>query len=111
MAELLNYDTSWLNPALKFVIIGLYVFIAYAYYRARLYYAGDIEKVLRTLFWMSTVAAVAAVLRYFGHGTEFGFTSAYSLKWFQSLGYIFQAILFILVPLQMAKGILPEIRD
>ena len=111
MAELLNYDTSWLNPVLKFVIIGLFALVAFAYYRARLYYAGDIAKVLGGLFWMSTAAAVAALLRYFGHGTQFGFTSEFSLKWFQSLGYVFQAALFIIVPWMLSKGIIPEIRD
>lgn len=111
MVELFNYDTSWLNPALKILIIGLYAFVAYAYYRAKRYYAGDIEKVLGLLFWMSTLAFVAALLRYFGHGTEFGFTSSYSLKWFQSLGYLAQAILFILVPWRLAKGLIPEIRE
>ena len=111
MVEFLNYDTSWLNPVLKIVIIGLYIFVAYAYYRARLYFSGDIEKVLGTLFWVSTAAGIAAVLRYFGHGTDFGFTAVYSLKWFQSLGYVVQAILFILVPVQLARGIIPEIRE
>jgi hypothetical protein len=111
MVELLNYDTSWLNPVLKFVIIGLYIVVAYVYYRAKKTYAGDIEKVLGTLFWMSTVAGVAALLRYFGHGTDFGFTSAYSLKWIQSLGYVFQAALFVFVAWQLSRGIIPEIRD
>jgi hypothetical protein len=111
MAELFNYDTSWLNPALKIVIVILYIFVAYIYYRAKQFYAGDVEKILGTLFWMSTAAAVAALLRYFGHGTEFGFTSVFSLKWFQSLGYLVQAVLFVFVPLRLLKGILPEFRD
>jgi hypothetical protein len=110
MAELLNYDTSWLNPELKFIIIGLFAFVAYVYYRARHYYAGDIEKILGILFWMSAAAAVAALLRYFGHGIEFGFNSEFSLKWFQSLGYVVQAILFFLVPWRLARGIIPELR-
>jgi hypothetical protein len=111
MAELFNYDTSWLNPALKLVIVALFLFVAYVYYRARSGYAGDIVKVLNLLFWMSTAAALGALLRYFGHGTQFGFTSEYSLKWFQSLGYVAQAILFVVVPWFLAKGIIPEIRE
>jgi hypothetical protein len=110
MVELLNYDTSWLNPVLKFVIIGLFAFVAYAYYRARRYYAGDIDKILLTLFWMSVAASAGALLRYFGHGTDFGFTSEFSLKWFQSLAYVVQAVLFVLVPWHFSKGIIPELR-
>lgn len=111
MTGLLNYDTSWLNPALKFIIVGLYIFVAFIYFRARRHYAGDITKMLGMLFWMSTIAALAALLRYFGHGTQFGFTSEYSLKWFQSLGYVAQAVLFILVPWFLSKGLVPEIRE
>ena len=111
MTELFNYDTSWLNPALKFLIVGIYIFVAYVYYRARRYYAGDVEKVLGGLFWMSTTAAIAALLRYFGHGTDFGFTSEHSLKWFQSLGYVAQAVIFVMVALRLSKGIIPEVRE
>jgi hypothetical protein len=111
MAELLNYDTSWLNPALKILIIGIYLFVAYVYYRAKRFFAGDIEKVMGGLFWMSTAAAIAALLRYFGHGTDFGFTSQYSLKWFQSLGYVAQAVLFVVVAWRLSKDIIPEVRE
>jgi len=111
MAELFNYDTSWLNPALKLINVGLYIVVAIVYYRARKYYAGDIKKVLGVLFWMGFAAALAALLRYFGHGTMVGFTSEYSLKWFQSLGYVVQAILFVVGARMFSKGIIPEIRE
>lgn len=111
MVELFNYDTSWLNPALKFLIVGVYIFVAYVYYRAKRYYAGDVEKVINLLFWMSTFAAIAALLRYFGHGTQFGFTSEYSLKWFQSLGYVIQAALFVAAAWRLSKDIIPEVRE
>ena len=110
MAELFNYDTSWLNPALKFLIVGIYIFVAYVYYRAKRYYAGDIEKVISGLFWMSVVATIAALLRYFGHGTQFGFTSEYSLKWFQSLSYLVQAVLYVAAAWRLSKDIIPEVR-
>ena len=111
MVDLFNYDTSWLNPALKFLITGIYIFVAYVFYRAKRYYAGDVEKVIRALFWMSTFAAIAALLRYFGHGTQFGFTSEYSLKWFQTLGYMVQAALFVVAGWRLSKDIIPEIRE
>jgi len=109
MAELFNYDTSWLNPALKFVNVGLYIVVAFVYFRARKYYAGDIRRILGVLFWMGFAAAVAALLRYFGHGTMFGFTSEYSLKWFQSLGYVIQVILFVVAGRMFSKGVIPEV--
>lgn len=111
MTDLLNYDTSWLNPALKFVIAGIFLFVSYTYYRAKRNFAGDILKVLNLLAWMATAEAIAAILRYFGHGTQFGFTAEYSLKWFQTLAHLAQAILFVLVPWYLAKGIIPEIRE
>ena len=111
MTDLLNYDTSWLNPALKLVNLGLFIFVAYIYYRTRRYYAGDIAKIIGVLFWMGVAGAVATLLRYFGHGTEFRFSSEFSLKWFQSLGYVAQSILFLTAAWQMSKGIIPEIRD
>jgi len=109
MAELFNYDTSWLNPALKFVNVGLYIVVAFVYFRARKYYAGDIRRILGVLFWMGVAAAVAALLRYFGHGTMFGFTSEYSLKWFQSLGYVIQVIFFVVAGRMFSKGVIPEV--
>ena len=111
MTELFNYDTSWLNPALKFLITGIYIFVAYVFYRAKRYYAGDIEKVINTLFWTSTIAAIAALVRYFGHGTQFGFTSEYSLKWFQTLGYVAQAVFFVVAGWRLSKDIIPEVRE
>ena len=110
MTELLNYDTSWLNPALKFVIIGLYMLVAYIFFRSRRSFAGDIHWVLTMLFWMSTAAAVSALLRYFGTGTQFGFTSELSLKWIQSLGYVAQAVVFVIAVRKLAKGVIPEVR-
>lgn len=111
MGELFNYDTSWLNPAAKLVIAVIYVFVAFVYFRARRHYAGDLHRVLSILFWMGTAAAIAAILRHQGHGTQFGFTKEFSLKWFQSLGYVVQAILYVIAGRWLAKGIVPEIRN
>jgi hypothetical protein len=110
MADLLNYDTSWLNPALKLLIVAIFVFVAWVYFRAKRTYAGRIGSVVTLLFWMATFAALAALLRYFGHGTQFGFTAEYSLKWFQSLGYLVQALLFVAAPWALFKSRIPGAR-
>ena len=39
---------------------------------------------------------LGALLRYFGDGTDLGFTSDYSLKWFQSICYLIAGIFYIL---------------
>ena len=109
--ELFNYDTSWLNPALKFFIVGLYLVVAFIYFRSRRVYAGDLHKVLSLLFWMATIAALASLFRYFGHGTMFGFTKQFSLKWFQGLGYLVQAAFLIIGGVLLNRGIIPELRD
>src|SRR5512138_1271219 len=111
MTGLFDYDTSWLNPALKLVIAGLFLIVTYGFYRARRLYVGDLHRFFTLLLWMGITGAVAALLRYFGHGTDFGFTKEYSLKWFQSLGYVVQVILFILAARQIANGITPEVRE
>ena len=111
MNDLFNYDTSWLNPGLKVLSVALYLVVVYGYIRARRLYAGDLYRFFSTLFWMGTVGAVAAVARYFDHGLMFGFTKELSLKWFQSLGAVVQALIFIVAVRQIAKGVVPDIRD
>lgn len=105
-----DYNTSWLNPALKFVIAGLYIVVAFVYLRARRFYAGDLHKALSILLWMGAIACAAAIFRYLGHGTQFGFTPELSLKWFESLGYLVQAVLLALAARWLAKGIVPDVR-
>jgi hypothetical protein len=108
--DIFNYDTSFLNPALKLFNVALFLVVAFIYFRARRFYAGDILKVLNLLFWMSFAGALGALLRYFGHGEMFGFNSKFSLKWFQSLCYIAQGTLLILAAWRLSKGVVPEIR-
>jgi hypothetical protein len=38
---------------------------------------------------------LGSLFRYFGHGTNFGFSSDYSLKWFQSIAYLCGTICLI----------------
>ncbi len=111
MTDLFDYNTSWLNPALKLVIVAVYVLVAMIFYRSRRYFAGDIEKILLLMVWMGAAAAFASLLRYFDHGVLFGFTSEYSLKWFQGLGYVAQGVLFLIIGIRLSKGIIPELRE
>jgi hypothetical protein len=111
MNDLLNYDTSWLNPALKLAIAVLFVAVAVILYRTRRIYRGDLYRVLNVLFSMAIVAAIAYVLRYFGDGLDFGFTKDLSMKWLQSIGFLIEAILFALAAWWIAKGIVPDLRD
>lgn len=111
MVELLNYDTSWLNPSLKIVIALLFLFVANVFFQSRRFYATELYSVLSLLSWMALIGSIAAFIRYMGHGTSLGFTKAFSLKWFQTLGYIFQAGLFALAGWRLSKGIIPELRD
>jgi len=111
MTGIFDYDSSWLNPGLKIIIVFFYLVMACGFLRARQHYSGDLYRVFSLLFWMSFVGAVAALLRYFEHGTSFGFTKEYSLKWFQSLGYVVQAGLFIMAARLLSRGVVPEIRE
>jgi hypothetical protein len=111
MIDIFNYDKSWLNPALKLVIMVVYIMVAYGYVLARRLYNGDLRRFFSVLLWMGIVGAITALLRYFGDGTQFGFTKEFSLKWFQSLGFVVQAILFIVAVRQVAGGIVPDIRE
>lgn len=109
--EIFDYSTSWLNPALKWVNVGLFIVVAFVYFRARRLYAGDVLKILGLLFWATFAGALGALLRYFEHGVMFGLNSHLSLKWFQSLSYVAQSILLVLVGWRLSKGVIPEIRE
>lgn len=91
-----DYSTSIMNPALKWIVAVGYATIVYLYYRCLSEYKGSETGVaLKFLLWMGIFGFLASLARIFGDGTEFGFTKEYSLKWFQSLFYVFQAIFFI----------------
>jgi len=91
-----DYNTSVMNPALKLIMAGGYVIIVYLYYRCLSEYRGSETGIaLKFLLWMGVFGFLASLARIFGDGTDFGFTKEYSLKWFQSLFYVFQAIFFI----------------
>ena len=96
MDSLFNYETSPLNPLIK-VIIPLIFLIALAlYYHTQRYYSEKIRIFIDILILFALFAVFAGVFRFFGHGTEFGFTSDYSLKWIQSLLMVAEAGCFAL---------------
>jgi len=96
MEALLNYDTSPLNPALKFIVPVIFLIVLGIYISTRRYYSDRIQTFVDLLLLFAACAIVAGVLRYFGDGILLGFTKEYSLKWFQSLAYIATAGFFIL---------------
>jgi hypothetical protein len=87
MIELVDYATSPLNPALKLIVFFLFLTVAIVYWDTRKKFGGAVRSFIDMLFFFSVFMAAGALLRYFGDGTGFGFTPAYSLRWFQSLAY------------------------
>lgn len=100
----LDYNTSILNPSLKIIIAFIYVGVVYMYYKASKEYEGALNhNLLVLLLWMSVFGFLGAFVRYFEHGTQFGFTKAYSLKWFQSIFYVLQSVLFVYAGYKLYK--------
>ena len=96
MIEILDYNTSPLNPALKILVSVLFLVISAIFYDMRMKFGGNVRTLINYLFLFSLFMAMASIFRFFGHGTEFGFTTDYSLKWFQSLAYIIGGVFFLL---------------
>lgn len=96
MDNLLNYDTSPLNPALKVIIPLLFLAALLFYVTTQKYYSEKIRVFLDILIVFAFFAVVAGILRYFGDGLPFGFTAEYSLRWFQSLLMVGEAGCFLL---------------
>ncbi|HWQ67090.1 MAG TPA: hypothetical protein VN372_09480 [Methanospirillum sp.] len=86
--DLVDYATSPLNPALKIIVFLLYVIVICIYLDTRKKFGGKMQVIIDLLLLFSLCMAAGSLLRYFGHGIEFGFTEDYSLKWFQSLAYL-----------------------
>ncbi|MDD5144326.1 hypothetical protein [Methanoregula sp.] len=95
MADLLDYNTSPLVFILKVTAPLLFLGALAFYALTRKYYSGKIRLLLDTLILFSFFTFVAGWLRIYADGTEFGFTKEYSLRWFQSIGYIVSAGCFI----------------
>ena len=96
MDNLLNYDTSPLNPAIKVIIPLVFLLVFAIYLYTRRYYTEKIRTFIDILLLFASFAVIAGIFRYFGDGTQFGFTKEYSLKWFQSLAMVAEAACFAL---------------
>lgn len=95
MSALFDYSISPLNPGLKILIALLFFIVAIIYYDARTKYGGEVQNFISLLFVFALLFAMASLFRYFGHGTDFGFTKDYSLKWLQSLFLMFSSLVYI----------------
>ena len=93
--EFMDYSASPFNPLLKIVIFILFCVTAVVYYDARRTIGGEIRKIIDLLLIFSLFMALGSFFRYFGHGTDFGFNSDYSLKWFHFIAYLFATLCFI----------------
>ena len=96
MADLLDYNTSPLVPVLKVTAPLIFLIVLVIYGLTRRYYSERIRIFIDSLILFAAFAFIAGWLRLFADGTEFGFTKEYSLRWFQSLGYIAASACFIL---------------
>jgi hypothetical protein len=96
MIDFLDYATSPLNPALKIVIFLLFAAVFLVYLDARRNFGGNVKSFIDLLCLFALFMTVGGFVRYFGDGTDFGFTSDYSLKWFQSIFYLFAGVFYIL---------------
>lgn len=96
ISDLLMYDHSPLNPALKILVFLIFLAAVVVYLDTRRQFGGRIQKTVNLLLFFSAFMALGSLLRYFGTGTEFGFTEDYSLKWFQSLAYLGGIICLVL---------------
>jgi len=96
MMDLLDYATSPLNPALKAIIFLIFVAVLVIYLDTRRYFGGTVRSFIDLLCLVAFFMALGSLLRCFGDGTDFGFTTDYSLKWFQSIAYLAAGVFFFL---------------
>jgi hypothetical protein len=96
MMDLLDYATSPLNPALKIASFLVFCIVFLIYVDTRKYFGGNVKSFIDFLCLFALFMAIGSFFRYFGDGTDFGFTVDYSLKWVQSTGYLFAAVFSVL---------------
>jgi hypothetical protein len=96
MSALFDYSTSPLNPGLKILITMLFFFVMIIYYDASTKYGGEIHNFIILLLGFAVFITMASLIRYFGHGTDFGFDQNKSLKWFESLWLMLSSLFYLL---------------
>ena len=84
--ELINYKTSFLNPALKILVPLIFLMGSIYFFRIRGKYEGEIGKVVSRLAIAGLIGFLANFFRY---GADIWFED---YKWGESLGYLFFAL-------------------
>jgi len=59
------------------------------------HFGGNVKSFIDLLSLFALCMALGALFRYFGDGMNFGFTTDYSLKWFQSICYLAAGVFYI----------------
>ncbi|MEW6183095.1 MAG: hypothetical protein AB1500_07955 [Bacillota bacterium] len=98
-----NYDISFFNPLLKIIIAACFFIATLMFYKAKGDFGGQVGKFVNLVSIGVLLSALGAFFRYFGHGTQFGFNEAFSLKWFESLSYTIGSILILLAGIKLLK--------
>jgi hypothetical protein len=96
MMDLLDYATSPLNPALKIIIFLIFAAVFLIYLDTRKHFGGNVRSFIDLLSMFAFFMVLGTFFRIFGDGQVFGFTSDYSLKWFQSIAYLAAGAFFIM---------------
>jgi hypothetical protein len=96
MMDLLDYATSPLNPTLKIVTFLLFAAVFLIYLDTRKYFGGNVKSFIDFLCLFALFMTMGSFFRYFGDGTDFGFTTDFSLKWVQSICYLFAGVFYII---------------
>lgn len=96
MIELVDYTTNSLTPELKLVTFLLFAAAFVVYVDTRRHFGGTVKSFIDLLSMFALFMALGALLRFFGDGTGFGFTSDYSLRWFQSICYLIAGVFSVL---------------
>ena len=96
MIAIFDYSTSSLSPELKIVTFILFAAAFILYLDTRRHFGGNVKSFIDLLSLFALCMAMGALFRYFGDGTDFSFTTDYSLKWFQSICYLAAGAFYIL---------------
>jgi len=110
LTDLFDYATSPFNPALKLVVVILFIAVACIYWDTRRKFGGSVRLFLDYLLLFAVFMAAGSLFRYFGDGSEFGFTADYSLKWFQSIAYC-TGIGFLILAAHRLSSLFQEAED
>jgi hypothetical protein len=95
--ELLNYSTSFLNPALKWIAPAIFLIALVLFFFANKGYGGEFKKGIDFLMISILVGVLAMVFRWLGDKIVPDF------KWGESLFFLVFAIVNLLAALKLLK--------